>query len=88
MSSPHSDAASRGTDHSDDDWDEEGENGEEGTEVYSQRTHRHWLESDEELLLSLKDKQGMEWKEICERFPGRSPGAVKVRYYTLRKKDR
>ncbi|KAF1362638.1 hypothetical protein EJ07DRAFT_152896 [Lizonia empirigonia] len=63
MSSSHSDAASHGTDHSEDDWDEEGKNGDRGTEVYSQRTHKQWLESDEELLLSLKDKQGMEWKE-------------------------
>jgi hypothetical protein len=86
MSSSHNDAASHGTDHSDDNWDEEDENGEEVTKEYSQRTHKLWLESDEVLLLSLKDKQGMEWEEICKRFPSRSPGAVKLRYYTLRKK--
>ncbi|KAF2844167.1 hypothetical protein T440DRAFT_484394 [Plenodomus tracheiphilus IPT5] len=86
MSSSHSDTASPETD-SDDDWDKEGKNGDQGTEVYGRRTHKHWLESDEELLLSLKDKQGMEWKEVCKRFPGRSPGAVKVRYYMLHKKD-
>jgi hypothetical protein len=86
MSSSHSDAASHGTDHSDDDWDEEGENREEVTKECSHRTHKLWLESDEMLLLSLKDKQGMEWEEICKRFPSRSPGAVKLRYYTLRKK--
>jgi hypothetical protein len=36
---------------------------------------------------SQKDKQGIELKEICKRFLGRSTGAVKVRYYTLHKKD-
>jgi hypothetical protein len=73
-------------DDDDDDWDEENENEEETTKEYSQRTHKLWLESEELLLLSLKDKQGMEWDEICKRFPSRSPGAVKLRYYTLRKK--
>ncbi len=86
MSSSHSDATSHGTDHADDDWDEEGENREEVTKECSHRTHKLWRESDEMRLLSLKDKQGMEWEEICKRFPGRSPGAVKLRYYTLRKK--
>jgi len=52
-----------------------------------QRTHKSWLESDEERLLSYRDKMGMEWKDIFERFPDRSAGAVKLRYYTLYKKD-
>ncbi|KAF1354418.1 hypothetical protein EJ07DRAFT_158568 [Lizonia empirigonia] len=88
MSSSHSDAASHRTDHSEDDWNEEVKDGDEVTEVYSRRTYKHWLESDEELLLSLKDKQGMEWKEVCKRFPSRSPGAVKLRYHMLHKKGR
>ncbi|KAF1352924.1 hypothetical protein EJ07DRAFT_183105 [Lizonia empirigonia] len=88
MSSSHSDAAIYGTDHSEEDWDEDSKDGDQGTEVYSRRTHKHWLESDEELLLSLKDKQSMKWKEVCERFPGRSLGAVKLRYYMLHKRDR
>jgi hypothetical protein len=87
IGSSHSDASSHGTDHSDDDSDEEGENGEKVIKGCSRRTHKPWLESDEVCLLSLKDKQGMEWEEICKRFPDRSPGAVKLRYYTLRKKD-
>jgi hypothetical protein len=86
MSSSHSDVASHRTDHLDDDRDEAGKNREEVTNEYSHRTHKLWLESDEMLLLSLKDKQGMEWEEIYKRFPRRSPGAVKLRYYTLRKK--
>jgi hypothetical protein len=88
MSSSHSDAASHGPDHLDENGDEEGENGEEGTEVYTQRTRKPWLESDKVLLLSLKDKQGMEWKEVCKRFQGRSLGAVKMRYCMLHKSDR
>ena len=51
------------------------------------RTRALWLESDEQRLLSLKDGQRMEWEEVFKRFPNRTPGAVKVRYYALRKKD-
>ncbi|KAF1979390.1 hypothetical protein BU23DRAFT_549391, partial [Bimuria novae-zelandiae CBS 107.79] len=75
------------SDDSEDDWDENSEK-EEGTEAYGKRKRRPWLESDEVRLLSLKDKQGMEWKEICERFPNRTEGAVKVRYYGLQKKQK
>jgi hypothetical protein len=64
----HNDPASHGTNHSDDDWDEEDGNREEVTKQYSQRTHKLWLESEEVLLLSLRDKQSMEWEEICKRF--------------------
>jgi hypothetical protein len=74
-------------DSSDDDWDEESEKREEGTKTCGKRTRKPWLESDEMLLLSLKDKQGMDWKEICKRFPDRTPPAVQVRYYMLHKKD-
>ncbi|KAF1964538.1 hypothetical protein BU23DRAFT_561849 [Bimuria novae-zelandiae CBS 107.79] len=48
---------------------------EEGTEAHGKRKRR-------------PDKQGMEWKEICERFPNRTEGAVKVRYYGLQKKQK
>ncbi|KAF1973467.1 hypothetical protein BU23DRAFT_131519 [Bimuria novae-zelandiae CBS 107.79] len=51
------------------------------------RTRALWLESDEQRLLSLKDRQCMEWEEVFKRFPNRTPGAVKLRYYALRKKD-
>jgi hypothetical protein len=85
-SSSHSDAANYDIDYSDYDWDEEGDFEEQGKEKHSQRTHIAWQESDEARLLSLKDKQGMEWNEICRRFPERSPGAIKARYYMLHKK--
>ncbi|CAN9344871.1 unnamed protein product [Alternaria sp. RS040] len=73
-------------DDNDDDCDEENEHEDEFTGRYNQRIRKLWLESEEALLLSLKDKQGMDWEEVCERFPGRSLGAIKLRYYTLRKR--
>jgi hypothetical protein len=87
----HNDAATYEMDYSDNDdndhdCDEENEHEEEFTERYSQRIRKLWLESEEVLLLSLKDKQGMAWEEVCKRFPGRSVGAIKLRYYTLRKR--
>lgn len=85
MSSPHDDVASHVTDRSNDGYEEEGENEEGDAKGHSQRMHKRWLKSEEVLLLSLKDKQGMEWEEICKRFPSRSAGAVKLRYYTLKK---
>jgi hypothetical protein len=87
MSESHSDAANCETNSLDDDRDEKSKKEEEGIETYGQRTRIPWLESDELRLLSLRDEQKMEWKEIYERFPGRSHGAVKVRYYMLHKKD-
>jgi hypothetical protein len=86
-SEPRSDATNHETNSSDDDWDEKSEKGEEGIETCGKRTHKPWLESDELLLLSLKDNQGMEWKKIYKRFPDRTHPAVKLRYYMLRKKD-
>ncbi|KAF1362263.1 hypothetical protein EJ07DRAFT_153815 [Lizonia empirigonia] len=86
-SSSHSDTANYDIDHSDHDWDKEEEIEGQGKEKHSQRTHIAWQKSDEARLLSLKDKQGMEWKDIFRRFPERSEGAVKVRYYMLHKKD-
>ena len=74
-----SDSASDGDGSSDED-----EACEEG---HVARTRALWLESDEQRLLSLKDGQRMEWEEVFKRFPKRTPGAVKLRYYALRKKD-
>lgn len=54
---------------------------------FRQRTHKPWKVSDEQRLLSYKDKMGMGWHRVFSHFPDRSPGAVKLRYYTLRKKD-
>jgi hypothetical protein len=83
ISNFYNDAAGQGTYHSDDDWDEEGGHGEQDIDRHSPRTHIAWPPSDEARLLSYKDKQGMEWKEIFERFPDRTPGAVRTRYHKL-----
>ena len=53
---------------------------------FRQRAHKPWLESDEQRLLSYRDKMGMDWDEIVFRL-GRSERAVKLHYNTLRKKD-
>jgi len=63
-----------------------GEDKEEATKGHSHRERKLWLESDEMLLLSLRDKQGMKWEEVSKRFPRRTLGALKLRYWTLRKK--
>lgn len=75
----HSDAANHETNSLDDDWDEKSEKG-KGIETCGKNTRIPWLESDEVLLLLLKDKQDMKWKEIYKRFLDRTPPAVKVRY--------
>jgi hypothetical protein len=87
MNSSNSDATSYTTDHSDDDCDGKSDFEEQDTGRTSQRTHVAWLQSDEERLLSYKDKQNMVWEEIYKLFPERSEGAVQVRYYMLRKKQ-
>ncbi|KAH8731703.1 hypothetical protein GQ44DRAFT_721883 [Phaeosphaeriaceae sp. PMI808] len=104
MSSPHSDAASHETDHPNDDWDEEDENGEEDAGEYKppalssdqgfgrddmrfhHRTHKPWLKSDEQRLLSYKERMDMEWEDIFKRFPGRTPGAIRTRWHMLHRK--
>ncbi|KAF1346339.1 hypothetical protein EJ07DRAFT_160546 [Lizonia empirigonia] len=78
ISNSNNDAAGHGTDHSDDDWDEEDGHGEQDIHRHSSRTHIAWPPSDEARLLSYKDKQGMEWKEIFKRFPDRTTGASPV----------
>lgn len=38
-------------------------------------------------MLAYKDRTSIGWGDIFEYFPDRSDGAVKLRYYTLRKKN-
>ncbi|KAF1975605.1 hypothetical protein BU23DRAFT_552531, partial [Bimuria novae-zelandiae CBS 107.79] len=64
------------SDDGDDDWDENSKK-EEGTKARGKLR-----------LLSLRDKQGIEWKDICERFPNRTEDAVKMRYYRSQKKQK
>jgi hypothetical protein len=51
------------------------------------KTRLPWLESDEQRLLSYKNKMGMVWGDIFERFPDRTPGAIRSRYRMLAAKD-
>lgn len=51
------------------------------------RTRIPWSKSDEERLLSLRDKMLMSWNDVTKRFPERTPGAVKARYYALHNKN-
>jgi hypothetical protein len=53
-------------------------------EVRASSSRGRWKRSDEYRLLSYRDKEKMAWTEIYKRFPARSEGAVKTRYYTLR----
>jgi len=52
----------------------------------SKRSHVPWLVSDEQRLLSYKDKINIEWQDIVGRFKGRTAAAVKLRYYILRRR--
>ncbi|KAF2752677.1 hypothetical protein EJ05DRAFT_269252 [Pseudovirgaria hyperparasitica] len=67
--------------------DEDEDVSDNGYMLSGKRTHVPWKESDGQRLLSYKDKMGLDWDDIVFRFPGRSVGAVKLRYYTLHKKD-
>ncbi|KAF2840901.1 putative transcriptional activator Myb, partial [Patellaria atrata CBS 101060] len=37
---------------------------------------------DDQLLVDLKEKKNLTWKQIAEFFPGRSSGTLQVRYCT------
>jgi hypothetical protein len=37
---------------------------------------------DDQLLIDLKEKKNLAWKQIADFFPGRSSGTLQVRYCT------
>lgn len=37
---------------------------------------------DDQLLIELKEKKNLTWKQIADFFPGRSSGTLQVRYCT------
>jgi len=37
---------------------------------------------DDQLLVDLKEKKSLTWKQIADFFPGRSSGTLQVRYCT------
>jgi hypothetical protein len=49
------------------------------------RTRIPWLPSDDQRLIAY-NKMNMKWKEIFERFPDRTPGAVRTRSHTLQRR--
>ncbi|KAF2817575.1 uncharacterized protein BDZ99DRAFT_19149 [Mytilinidion resinicola] len=53
---------------------------------FRKRTRVPWLESDDQRLLAYRNNMAMEWKDIFELFPDRTPGAVRMRWHTLQKK--
>ncbi|KAF7587604.1 hypothetical protein BBP40_007003 [Aspergillus hancockii] len=42
-----------------------------------------WAVEDEKRLLELRDSHGLPWSHIFELFPGRTLGAIQLRYYTM-----
>ncbi|KAF1979386.1 hypothetical protein BU23DRAFT_563574 [Bimuria novae-zelandiae CBS 107.79] len=54
---------------------------------FRKRTRVPWLESDDLRLLAYKKDMDMEWKDIFEHFPDRTPGAVRTRWHMLRRND-
>ncbi|KAF2786132.1 hypothetical protein K505DRAFT_368487 [Melanomma pulvis-pyrius CBS 109.77] len=94
-----------GTDHIDDNGDEEYENGKEdpgesgphaassgqrlsrGDVCFRKRTRVPWLESDDLRSLAYGKNMDMEWKDIFELFPDRTPGAVWTLWHMLREND-
>lgn len=43
---------------------------------------------EDELLISLKENDGLSWSEIAKHFPGRTKGSLQVRYSTKLKTRR
>ncbi|KAF1978217.1 hypothetical protein BU23DRAFT_654700 [Bimuria novae-zelandiae CBS 107.79] len=67
------------------DYDKDGDSDEEdpndtGEKPSSSRTHTRWSEDDDKRLRSFKE-DGRRWGWIYKQFPGRSPGAVQVRWH-------
>lgn len=41
-----------------------------------------WTEKEEETLVQMKEEDGCSWKEISDKLPSRTTGAIQVRYFT------
>lgn len=54
---------------------------------FREQMNKSWSESDKQRLLAYKNKMNMGWKDIFERFPGRTPGAIRTRWHMLRKNN-
>ena len=59
--------------------------GQEGMPAPAQRPRGPKLKftpEDDQLLVDLKEKKNLTWKQIADFFPGRSSGTLQVRYCT------
>jgi hypothetical protein len=59
--------------------------GQEGMPTPAQRPRGPKLKftsEDDQLLIDLKEKKNLAWKQIADFFPGRSSGTLQVRYCT------
>jgi len=59
--------------------------GQEGMPPPAQRPRGPKLKftpEDDQLLVDLKEKKNLTWKQIADFFPGRSSGTLQVRYCT------
>ena len=59
--------------------------GQEGMPLPAQRPRGPKLKftpEDDQLLVDLKEKKNLTWKQIADFFPGRSSGTLQVRYCT------
>lgn len=52
-----------------------------------QRPRIKFTLEEDELLIELKEKKNLTWKQIADFFPGRNPGTLQVRYCTRLKTE-
>jgi hypothetical protein len=52
-----------------------------------QRPRVKFSKEEDELLIELKEKRHLTWKQIADFFPGRNPGTLQVRYCTRLKTE-
>ncbi|SMR46496.1 unnamed protein product [Zymoseptoria tritici ST99CH_1E4] len=48
---------------------------------------QRWTAQEDALILRLRNAQRLDWHEIVTRFNGRTPGALQVRFSTIRPRD-
>lgn len=50
------------------------------TRQRTSKNRKPYLPEEDELLLELKEKKGLSWKEICKQFPRRKYGSLQAHY--------
>jgi hypothetical protein len=51
-----------------------------GTRQRTSKNQKPYLPEEDELLLELKEKRGLCWKDICKQFPRRKYGSLQAHY--------